>query len=193
MASVTVQEYAHAHVVWQAHWNTWMMCEARSRQFEVWQEKTKVSRKREGPPELEEFDVLASVMRASPNAKVQSVITKLSEMILGTFVFQFHGLRGLSHVAVVWQVTTWHHLLWLSLWFLHLNSASAFFSGLVCFTLIPSTTIHLWNQPCCARRCLRQYTDAELTLLCSLIKRDWSKCAHVHTNTSSESNFCHQD
>ena len=68
--------------------NTWMMCEARSRQ-----EKTKMSRKRERSSELEESDDLALVMRASP-----------------TFVFQFHRLCGLPYIAIVWQVAVWHHL-----------------------------------------------------------------------------------
>jgi len=67
----------------------------------------------------------------------------------------------------------------LTLWFLHSCSASAFFSSLSAFTLIPSTISHLWNQPCRAQQCSRQYTDAVLTLLRSFIKCDGS--AHTHT------------
>ena len=43
------------------------------------------------------------------------------------------GCRGLPYIAVVRQVASRHHLLWLSLWSLHSCSAYAFISGLVCF------------------------------------------------------------
>jgi len=51
------------------------------------------------------------------------------------------------------------------------------FPVLSAFTLIPSTISHLWNQPCCARQCSRQYVDTLLTLLHSFIRRDGS--AHI--------------
>ena len=98
---------------------------------------------------------------------------------------RFLGLCGLPYVAVVWQVTARHHLLYDPLpHALPLLS----FPVLSAFTLIPSTVSHLWNQPYCARWCWLQYVDAVLTLLCSFIR----KCAHthtyIHTNASSESN-----
>ena len=46
------------------------------------------------------------------------------------------------------------------------------------FTLIPSTTSHLWNQPCRTRRCSQQYADVVLTLLHFLIEQDGS--AHMY-------------
>jgi len=52
------------------------------------------------------------------------------------------------------------------------------FRSCLLFTLIPSTISHLWNQPCRARWCSRQYADAVLTLLCSFIERDGS--AHIY-------------
>ena len=54
------------------------------------------------------------------------------------------------------------------------------FPVLSAFTLIPSTISHLWNQPCHARRCLQQYTDAVLTLLHSFIKRDRSAHTYIY-------------
>ena len=43
------------------------------------------------------------------------------------------------------------------------------------FMLIPSTTSHLWNQPCHGCRCSQQYADALLTLLHFFF---FWKCAH---------------
>jgi len=85
-----------------------------------------MSRKRERSPELEEFDDLAGQLCLSLAGRPT-----------------FHRLCDLPYVAVVWQVDARHHLLWLSLWFLHSRSASAFFSGRVCFYADP-----LNNQPC---------------------------------------------
>ena len=61
-----------------------------------------MSRKRERSPELEEFLNLASVMRVSPNVKVQGVITKLSKMIPGQKCNYFDGelADGKSKVCV---------------------------------------------------------------------------------------------
>ena len=71
-----------------------MNLEVDSLNFEVGQEKTKMSRKKERSPELEEFDDLAC-----HNAYHLLVHGRPT----------FHG--GLPYVAVVWQVNARHHLL----------------------------------------------------------------------------------
>jgi len=68
------------------------------------------------------------------------------------------------------------------------------FPVLSSFMLIPSTTSHLWNQPCCVCRCSQQYVDAVLTLLHSFIKHDGSDIhTHTYIQTGSELDCCHQD
>ena len=68
------------------------------------------------------------------------------------------------------------------------------FQVLSAFTLIYSTISHLWNQPCRERWCWRQYADVVLTLLRSFVMCDGSGAyTYNNTNTSSESNCCHQD
>ena len=87
-----------------------------------------------------------------------------------------------------------HHLLWLSLWFLHLCPAFAFFSSLVCFyadsfpnqpsseSAIPRTPVLMTIRGCS-------------TNFIAFLYKAWQKCAHIyiHTNASSESDCRHQD
>ena len=75
-----------------------------------------------------------------------------------------------------WQVATRHYLYDSFTRALPLLSFP-FFST---FMLIPSTISHLWNQPCRACRCSRQYTDAVLTLLHFFTKRNGSAGIYIY-------------
>ena len=125
------------------------MCEARSRQFE---EKTKMFTERSEPIMLIAYWYLCF-----------PVSWALCFTIRCRFLV---SRRSASSPLAFFMIP----LLALCLCFL-------FWSCLL-FTLIPSTISHLWNQPCRARRCLRQYADAALTLLRSFIKCDRS--AHIY-------------
>ena len=106
-------------------------------------------------------------MQASPNAKVQGVITKLVCHTLPLF-----GKSPLSIISFDFLYDSFTHTLPL-----------LSFPVLSAFTLIPSTISHLWNQPCRACQCSRQYADAVLTLLCSFIKRDGMRtyiCIYIY-------------
>jgi len=83
--------------------NTWTMCEARSRQFEVWKEKTKMFTER-----------------------------RESVMLIACWYFCFPVSRALWF-AIRCRCLTSHCSASSPLWFLHSCPASAFFSGLFCF------------------------------------------------------------
>jgi len=85
-------------------------------------------------------------------------------------------MHGLPYAAIAWQVTTQHHLLWLSLWFLHSCSASAFFSGFVCFYADP-----LHNQPS-----LLATIHGCGTNFIAFLYKAWRKCAHIYIQTLAQ-------
>jgi len=104
--------------------NTWMMCEARSWQFEVWQEKTKLFTERSEPVMLITcwylcFPVSRALWFAMP------LFGKLPLGIISFDCLYDSFTRALPLIS------------------LPILSA---------FTLIPSTISRLWNQSCCARR-----------------------------------------
>ena len=132
--------------------------EVDSLSFEVWQEKTKMSRKRERSPELHWKPIM--------------LITcwyMVGLPFTGSVVCHTLPLFGKSTLGII------------SFDFLYDSFTRALpllsFPVLSAFTLIPSTISHLWNQPCHMRQCSWQCSDALLTLLASFIKPDGS--AHI--------------
>ena len=135
----------------------WMMCEARSRQFEVWQEKgeTKMFTKRTEPIML-----ITCWYLCFPFSRA--------------LWFAIH-CRCLARRCSASSPLTFFMIPSLALYLIFL------FRVCLLFTLIPSTISHLWNQTCRARWCLRQYADAVITLLGSFIKRDGSIYVYIQT------------
>jgi len=146
------------------------MCEARSRQFEDWQGKTKMFNERSEPIMLITYWYLCF-----PVSRVLwfcHMLLLFGKSLLDIISFDFFHTCTLPLLS---------------------------FSVLSAFMVIPSTISHLWNQPCHARQCSWQYVDAVLTSLHPFIKRDRSAhiyiyiYIYIHTNPSSESDCRHQD
>ena len=148
----------------------WMMCEARSRKFEVWQEKTKMFTKR---------------------SELVMLITcwYLCFPVSRALWFAICCRCLVSHCSASSPLTLWFH---------HLRSASAFSSSLVCFYADPlhnqpSLESAMPHVPVLVtiRRCGTNFI--------ALLYKAWRKCAHtcihihIYTNASSELDCRHQD
>ena len=144
----------------------WMMCEARSRQFEVWQEKTKMFPRRSKPIMLITcwylcFPVSWALWFAILCCCLVSCRSASLDFLYDSFT---HALPLLS------------------------------FPVLSAFTLIPSTISHLWNQPC--RTCLWYAVVVLTLLRSFIKRDGSTHThiyIYIHTNSSSESACHHQD